>query len=181
MNKNLRCLCDAQAPLLPAELAPGLPARHCAACGGSLLDMSDYRLWCERAAMTPTAVGEPVNIEQDATGARKCPGCTRLMERLRLGAELDFRIDRCIACQAVWFDRGEWFALVKAGLAGRLTTLLSDGWQRQLQSDELRARREAILRARHGDACIDEVIRIRAWLDTQASRDELLSILRAGW
>jgi len=101
---------------------------------------------------------------------------------LRVSTDMpDFRIDRCGACQLVWLDRGEWAALVHNGLARRLDEVMSDAWQRQLKQDELRAGREATLRARHGDECINELSRIRAWLDVQPQRDELLSLLRAGW
>ena len=37
------------------------------------------------------------------------------------------------------------------------------------------------LRARLGDDCLDELTRIRTWLDTQPRREELLALLRAGW
>jgi hypothetical protein len=59
--------------------------------------------------------------------------------------------------------------------------VLSDAWQRQLRDDEVSGQREAALRARHGDACIDELVRIRTWLDEQPQRDELIALLRAGW
>jgi len=43
----------------------------------------------------------------------------------------------------------------------------------------VRAVRLAALRRRYGNECIDELDRIRAWLDTQPHRDELLALLRA--
>ena len=105
------------------------------------------------------------------------------MQRLRVGAKPDFRVDRCAGCQALWFDRGEWAALAASGLASRLEEILSDAGQRQLQAAELRERREADLRRKHGDACIDEIARVHQWLHAQpaAQREELLSLLRAGW
>jgi hypothetical protein len=62
-----------------------------------------------------------------------------------------------------------------------LGEVLSDGWQRQLREEASRGRREAELRTRHGDDCIDELNRIRAWLATQPQRDTLLALLRTGW
>lgn len=176
---ELRCACAAAEVLGSVELEAGLAAHGCASCGGSLLDLAHYKAWRDRAEAGP-APRDPVAFE-DAAGARACPGCARLMHRLRGGVRPEFRLDRCPACQLVWFDRGEWPALVAAGHATRLDDIFRDAWQRHMQVLKLRAQREAVLRERHGDACIDELARIREWLDTQASRDELLSLLRAGW
>ncbi|MFT3735974.1 MAG: zf-TFIIB domain-containing protein [Rhodocyclaceae bacterium] len=174
------CNCPAQAELSRAELAPGLPAQQCEACGGVLLGMVDYRQWRERAAAT--AVAEQAAPEvSDSPAARGCPSCTRLMQRYRVGVTPDFRVDHCPECQLVWLDKGEWAALAQAGLAAKLGEIVSAAWQRRVQSDDLRARREAGLRSRHGDACIDEIKRMREWLDTQPQREELIALLRAGW
>lgn len=178
-QRMLRCSCSTVARLDPTELELGLPANACSGCGGTLLGLAEYRNWRDEANPV-AAAGDPIVFE-DAPSARACPGCSRLMHRLRAGAQPDFRLDRCASCQSVWLDRGEWHALVAAGQAGRLDEILTDAWQRQLQAEELRARREATLREKHGADCIDELSRIRSWLDAQPQRDELLALLRAGW
>lgn len=142
--------------------------------------MDDYRAWRDQSA-PPAGASPPAPATSTDSGARHCPACARLMHRYRVGARPDFRLDRCAPCQTVWFDAGEWQALLAAGLGARLEEILSDGWQRQLQADELRQGREAVLRQRHGDACIDELARMRQWLQAQPHRDELLALLRAGW
>lgn len=176
---TLRCGCESAAALTTTELEVGLKAQGCSDCGGSVLHLGEYQAWRDRAGadLTPR---DPVAFE-DAPGARACPQCARLMHRLRAGIRPEFRLDRCAACQLVWFDRGEWPALVAAGHARRLDEILRDSWQRHMQAHELRRLREAALRERHGDACIDELGRISDWLDSQPNRDELLSLLRSGW
>uniref|UniRef100_UPI000D3CE468 zf-TFIIB domain-containing protein n=1 Tax=unclassified Variovorax TaxID=663243 RepID=UPI000D3CE468 len=183
MNPNLKCGCAAHAAMRPVALAEALLAAQCGECGGMLMAMDDWRAW--KAGDTHraphTVVDEVTEVIEvfDAAAVRHCPECDRLMQRLRVSAGPDFRIDRCVACQNLWFDKGEWQAIVSRGLAGRLDQLLSDGWQRRLQSEEVREVRIAALRRRYGDDCIDELDRIRAWLDTQPHRDELLALLRA--
>jgi Zn-finger nucleic acid-binding protein len=180
MSSSLRCNCSAQTAFSLVELAPGLTARHCEGCGGSLLALDEYEHWNERNTV-PSDTAAPLAQEEYGVGVRICPSCTRLMNRYRVGAKPDFRVDRCAPCQSVWFDRGEWPALIQAQLAGKLGQILSDAWQRQVQAEEVRATREAALRSKHGDACMDELARIRAWLDAQPQRDELVALLRAGW
>jgi Zn-finger nucleic acid-binding protein len=177
--QSLRCGCGSATPLVSRELEAGLPAQGCDDCGGSVLQLGEYQAWRDRsgAQVTPH---DPVVFE-DTPGARPCPNCQRLMHRLRAGLQPDFRLDRCAACQLVWFDQGEWQALVAAGHAARLDEILGDAWQRHMQATELRSLREASLRARHGDACIDELGRMREWLEAQENPDELINLLRTGW
>ncbi len=180
MNPNLKCSCPAHAPMQPVALAEALLAVQCGACGGMLMAMDDWRAWkAGGESLVPHAVEDDLIEVFDAASVRHCPACDRLMQRLRVSEGPDFRIDRCVACQNVWFDPGEWRAIVSRGLAGRLDELLSDGWQRRLQTEEVREVRIAALRRRYGNDCIDELDRIRAWLDTQPHRDELLALLRA--
>lgn len=185
MSHTLHCVCCPGSVLKPLSIAPGLSAATCEDCRGHWLAMNDYRRWVAGgpAMLDPDDSDLPA-LRPDAAvqgKARACPMCQRLMERLRVERSPDFRLDRCSACQHIWLDTGEWEALSKVGLATRLGDILSDGWQRQLRDAETQERREAGLRARHGDACIDELARIRAWLATQPQRETLLALLRSGW
>jgi Zn-finger nucleic acid-binding protein len=182
MAPTLRCVCETHRVLHAVELAPGLPAHECADCHGTLLGLNDYRRWADgQPDVAPVSAEAPLPEATLDAGARQCPSCTRLMERLRVSRQPDFRVDRCAICQWVWLDQGEWAALARAGLCTQLGEVLSDGWQRQLREEASRGRREAELRTRHGDDCIDELNRIRAWLATQPQRDTLLALLRTGW
>lgn len=176
MKALLRCGCEAHTELTPHELAPGLHGLQCTSCEGQLLQLDDYRAWRDK---TPTPPVADAMASDEDPHARNCPACARLMQRFRVGAKPDFRVDRCTSCQNVWFARGEWQAFVAAGLGSRLDEVLTDAWQRQLQADELRQGREQVLRQRHGAEAMDELARIRQWLKAQPGRDELLALLRA--
>jgi Zn-finger nucleic acid-binding protein len=180
MRRSLRCACEARSELAPLQLPGGPAAQGCAACGGTLLELDDYRRWRAGAAQAHAVVPAEVPVH-DHAAARPCSVCTRLMQRLRVGATPDFRIDRCAACAVAWLDRGEWEALQASGLALRLEDLLTERWQRELQAEDARERRDAALRARHGDEALDELARMRAWLQAQPRPEELLALLRAGW
>ncbi|MBT9525071.1 MAG: hypothetical protein IV105_07415 [Rhizobacter sp.] len=183
MNMSLRCGCAAASDAFIAiELADDLQALQCEACAGTALNLGDYQRWRVRSPQPLAA--DIVTLPQDGDAdsrVRACPNCARLMQRYRPATELEFWLDRCAPCQLVWFDRDEWTALSDLGLAGRLRDVLTDAWQRQLRDDEIDQQREVALRARHGAACMDELARMRDWLDAQPQRDELLALLRAGW
>lgn len=180
MTQRLHCGCTAQSLLKNVALEEGLPALACPDCGAVLLQLDDWRRWRSRAPQLPaSALVAAGDAPADHGRVRACPACTRLMERLSVDATEAFRVDRCGPCQLVWLDPGEWQALVQRGLALQLDTLLSDGGQRRLQAERLQATRMQALRQRHGDTCMDEVLRIRRWLAEQPHRDEILALIRA--
>jgi len=174
------CACDHRPALSEQTLSPGLPTRECVECNGHWVRLDDYRDWLASGA--PSAE-DPELVEhwlpEDDSPARSCPACQRLMERLRTGGQPDIRIDRCVHCHAVWLDGGEWAALQFQ--QARLDDVLSDMWQRQLREAQAQERRDAQVRQRHGDACIDEVLRIRQWLQQQAEPAVVLKLIRNGW
>ena len=179
MTSSLHCSCTSQSTLKTVALEPGLPAAACPDCGAVLLQMDDWRRWRSRALQTPVAAAPTAEPPPDTGRARACPACTRLMQRLPVHNAQDFRVDRCIHCQTLWLDPGEWAALVQLGVSLQLDTLLSDAGQRRLQGERLLAARMQTLRQRHGDERIDEVLRFRRWLAEQPHTDELLALLRA--
>ncbi len=137
------CVCGAETPLQPFELAPSLYVGLCQHCGGGLLSIHDYRDWLETSPPEPAAEPTGHAVTTQHTPARRCPCCAQLMERLRVGHQPDFRLDRCVACQCVWLDAGEWPALVRSGLGLRLTDVLADAWQRQVREEAAQGRRDA--------------------------------------
>lgn len=174
--KSLRCGCAAE--LRPGELAAGLPAQVCPACGGVLLGLDDYRAW--RQVRAPSVSEPPASLSaviEDDGKARPCPACSAPMARYRVAPASDFRLDRCNHCQWVWLDGGEWSALVEAGLIDRLDNILADGWQRRILVDESRQRRELALRQRLGDEVVDRLQGIQSWLDSRPNSRELLALL----
>lgn len=180
MKPIVKCTnCAAQADFVTLELAPGLSGRRCPSCRGTLLEMTEYRRWSALLAPPVNAAAAPAPQEQ--AGSRNCPRCSRVLLRYRVSADTAFHIDRCPNCQLVWFDAGEWESMVAAGLAARLIEVMSDTWQREVHAKERSRHHEAALRDRHGDACIDEILRIRTWLATQPLHEELLVLIAKGW
>jgi len=177
---SMRCTCAAGSTLSAVQLPAGPQALGCASCGGTALALDNYRRWRDAPGSESAEPAGAVAVE-DCAAARACPGCARFMERVRVGATPDFRLDRCAVCALLWLDPGEWDALHAAGLARWVEEVLKDRWQRDLQAHELRVRREAVLRDKHGAENVEELARVHRWLQQQPHRDELLALLRTGW
>ena len=173
--KSLTCGCGAE--LLAGELADGLPARLCPACGGALLTLDDYRSWRQALPASSTDTAALSEVGEESGKARRCPSCGAPMARYRVAPASNFRLDRCNHCQLVWLDGGEWPALVEAGLIDRLDSILADAWQKRVLAEESRLRREASLRQRLGDEAVEELQRIQSWLHSRPNGRELLALL----
>jgi Zn-finger nucleic acid-binding protein len=142
-----------------------------------LLAMDDYRRWRERH-FPDANLAEPIALsgQEKPSKARVCPSCQRLMTRYRSGGGESFWIDYCPACQLVWLDDGEWELLAQSGLASYLDIILSERWQKNIQSRRAGAFREDLLRERFGADC-SEVLRIRDWLNEQSNWRDILAFL----
>ncbi|WP_137937443.1 zf-TFIIB domain-containing protein [Chitinivorax sp. B] len=160
------------------EPAAGLRAHHCEHGHGMWLDIAEYRRWLPtQAAHGASPLTEPISDISDHRAARACPVCTRIMQKYRVSSRFDYRLDRCNTCQGVWFDQGEWDALVALQQQGDLNTILSDAGQRDIQATISRERIDARDRERFGDTVFAELQRIRQWLANQPNAHELLAYL----
>lgn len=163
------------------KLDLGLKVERCADCSGVWVDLDTYRLWRKTASeiVELPYMAEIEDIANVATTARMCPKTGRLMTRVKVSNEAPFRLDYSAAAQGVWLDCGEWDGLHALGLHRQLDAVVSERWQRQLQTASSRERMNELHRSRFGDAAFDELLRIRAWLQTQPNRAEMVAFLNA--
>jgi Zn-finger nucleic acid-binding protein len=160
------------------KMEGGLPAEQCAQCQGVWVELERYRDWRRQMPdlLEASMPGEPA----EASGAvRLCPLTGRLMIRIRVSNDDGLLLDYSAAGQGVWFDQGEWDRLIGLGLHDVLDAIVSDKWQADLRAAASRERVEKALRARFGDADYDELERMRAWLDGQPNRTEMIAFLTA--
>lgn len=177
----MKCPCcstilEADTPL------PQLATHRCPQGHGVWLGLNTFRDWLRRT-QTPAAEGDatPVtgSIIEDSATVLPCPDCGRMLHKYRLSDGLSNRIDRCIHCQGVWFDQGEWDLLVQQGRLLELLDILSDRGQREIRNADTRARTAERYRQRFGDETWGELQRIKAWLSTQEQRSEMWAFLQS--
>ena len=177
-------LCDAdveRAALLPADGdVPALRGFRCPNGHGTFLPSDLYFAWRESHEPSEERAPHVPSSEEvgDVKRAKLCPQDHRIMGRYRVTPEGGFWLDRCATCGGVWFDGDEWDATVEAGLLDRLPTLLSDAWQRQVQTEASESYWDARLRERIGDDDLARVDAFRAWAWAHPDRHLLFSRLR---
>jgi Zn-finger nucleic acid-binding protein len=175
--KNINCSCSPRAGFEPHELADGLPARRCPKCEAVVLALKDYLPWIERHySDRPTVLPSRLSSREAPSKARPCPSCQRLMARYRTGDADSFWLDFCPACGLVWLDAGEWEQLERSGLSSYLDIILTERWQKDVQSHRAASFRDDLLRERFG-AEFPEILRIREWLVRQARGRDILAFL----
>src|SRR5205823_3023063 len=149
-------------------------------CGGSWVHAQHYWDWLERQKSgSPTSRSdEPASSNIGESGlARRCPECGHFLAHAKVGHGLAFHIDRCTTCGGMWFNAGEWQTLRDRGLHTQVHFVFSAAWQAKLLREELSAAREQILRDRLGDGDLNEVKRIKQWIDSHPHRVELYAYL----
>ncbi|CAA0091197.1 Uncharacterised protein [BD1-7 clade bacterium] len=158
--------------LKPVELAPGLIAAQCSKCDGASIAMLNLRFWIDQQTDCATPVPADVTSVDDFVHARQCVKCQRLMTKYRVCNALENRLDVCHACDEVWFDKGEWQAVVDAGLIADLPAKLTDAGQRALREAGRIAREKAFFAETIGEG-FERVDEFRDWLRTHPNGAEI--------
>jgi len=91
---------------------------HCIGCGGIWLDGGEMELLLDGAAEREAFLSSFRRDEQCSERPRKCPICSRRMEKIRIGKEGQVCIDRCRQRDGLWLDRGELEEILKMNRFG---------------------------------------------------------------
>ena len=128
---------ECREPLIAFELQ-GVEIDHCACCRGTWLDAGEIEQICATSGTPTGRLSEA--LQRSGSGERskrRCPRCSRKMNRVSIGAERPVEIERCRYGHGMWFDAGEIKTLIKTfaeGEEGRVAAFLSDMFRYELQS-----------------------------------------------
>jgi len=93
-------------PMIVLEL-DRVEVDHCISCGGIWLDGGEMELLLEGAAGREAFLSSFQRDRECSEKPRKCPICSKRMEKIRIGKEKQVCIDRCRHQDGLWLDRGE--------------------------------------------------------------------------
>jgi Zn-finger nucleic acid-binding protein len=99
------------------------------------------------------------------------------MVKYLVGRGFSFTLDHCQGCKGIWLDRNEWEALKARNLHDDVNSMLTAFWQDEAQKEDRKKRMEQIYIGKFGVEDYAEIERIRAWLATRQTKQELLAYL----
>lgn len=173
------------ARLNPVKLDFGLAARECSQCKGLHIDLLSYRSWREDNADKLAVKKEPENapcVEQvSATDNKKaliCQRCSKFMLKYKVSTEHDNFIDLCTSCDDAWLDGGEWLLLKQLQLAGKLTQITTEPWQRHIRAEAAENNFNQFYQNKIGENDFTKLKETCAWIEQHREKSELVKYLR---
>ncbi|NQZ31413.1 MAG: hypothetical protein HRU06_09050 [Oceanospirillaceae bacterium] len=171
--------------LKPVKLDYGLPARECHKCKGVHIDLLSYRSWREDyAGKLETAMKNTTDtkVEQvTATDNKKaliCKRCSKFMLKYKVSTEHDNFVDICTSCDDAWLDGGEWQLLKQLQLAGKLTHITTEPWQRNIRAEAVEKTFQQSYQSKLGDVDFNKLQDMCTWIEQHPEKQELLKYMR---
>ena len=172
----MQCPACSHFRLKPVKLEAGLPALSCSKCQGSLVPLVTYRAWAEMQSPEEAASTEAQPVE-DTRSALRCPKCSKLMMKYRIGHQTDNRVDLCAHCDEAWLDAGEWQLLRHLKCHTSLASIMTEPWQRRLREHE----REEVIERKYlsalGEDDWQRLQSLAEWVHSHPKRQDLLRYL----
>jgi Zn-finger nucleic acid-binding protein len=168
--------------LQPSTFENSLPVMSCNSCGGSWLRANEYALWLK--SQNPGSFDEEKIKEAgerfpvvESNNAAVCPDCGRFLRKYRIGADINFHLDRCNNCNGVWLDKNEWESLKMADLHDEINQFFTKPWQQNVQDKKIAGKLDAIYQTKFGEDDYKKIKDIREWLQDHPNRNHLLAFL----
>ncbi len=126
-------------PLVAFEL-DGVEIDRCVRCGGTWLDAGELETIGELSGVPSVALR--LVVSEDRRGRRtrrRCPRCWRRLREVRIGAERQVEVDRCLLGHGLWLDRGEMEEAIRSfasGEEGVVARFFADLYQNELEGTE---------------------------------------------
>ncbi len=165
---------------LKAERLDGfLPVQHCSDCGGNWLMLEDYLLHKHEVPVASPSLANAALEAEETEKALLCPMTGALMTKFRISKDTAHRLDLSARVNGIWLDKGEWELLKAHGLAGRLNTLFTDFWQRQVREAQADDRLDEMYRSLLGEDDYEKLKELRNWLKQHPQRERMRAFLLA--
>jgi len=165
-----------------SQFENGLPVLTCSSCGGSWLRTNEYSLWLKSQAPGELDASRVMasNTHLPVTERNQaaiCPDCGHFLRKYKIGAKVDFHLDRCNNCNGIWFDKNEWESLKAADLHAQINKFFTKPWQRQVASEEIASKMDALYLEKFSKSDYRKIQEIREWLQGNPNRNILIAFL----
>lgn len=168
--------------LVSSQFEYSLPVLTCSSCGGSWLRVNEYSFWLKSQA--------PGNFDEsqvkeaskhfpviESNKASICPDCGHFLRRYRIGAKVDFHLDRCNNCNGIWLDKNEWESLKSADMHDEVNKIFTKPWQQHIEDEAAAGKLDLMYLKRFGESDYQKIKEIRKWLQDNPNRNTLIAFL----
>ncbi|WP_444892501.1 hypothetical protein ACJJIE_17520 [Microbulbifer sp. TRSA001] len=101
------------------------------------------------------------------------------MQKVKILASSERRIDYSTVVGGVWLDKGEWNLLKAEGLAGSLNFLVTHEWQKKIRESKAYKNFSEMYKDKFGEDLYDKVKEVREWLISNENKSDILAYLNA--
>jgi len=165
-----------------SNLENSLPVMTCNSCGGSWLRANEYTIWLK--SQKPGSFDEAKTKEAskrfpvvESNKAAVCPDCGRFLRKFKIGAKVDFHLDRCHNCNGIWLDKNEWESLKVADLHDEINQFFTKSWQQDIQEKETASKFDTMFLEKFGESDYQKIKEVREWLQENPNRNNLIAFL----
>lgn len=110
---------------------------YCCECSGIWLDEGELELLLENGQAKDELLQSLRIANNGSEKTRRCPRCTKKMEKVYAGSENNILLDKCKKNHGLWFDAGELHQVVSLGSAdnnNKILKLLNEMFAYKLKS-----------------------------------------------
>lgn len=159
---------------------PALRVDQCRRCGGMWIPAVEYHEWLDHclSGAADDAGSEVSELQfNDGPFLRRCPTCSYILGRYRVGPDVPFTIDRYHKCNGIWLDAHEWDALKARRLHQRLNAIFTQKWQADIQRRQAEEKEEAFRRRVLGSDGYKRLLEFEEWAKDHPYRPLILELL----
>ncbi|WP_345549605.1 zf-TFIIB domain-containing protein [Microbulbifer aestuariivivens] len=178
----MKCTSCKSGLLKPTFIDTIFRGHTCTSCGGNWILIQDYVSWKEKNPQYQFAenISEAeVSEATDSKSALLCPISGAIMQKFKITAACEHRLDYSVSVGGLWLDKGEWELLKSEGLAGSLNAVVTRQWQKKIRQESARQSFQDLYRAKFGEELYEEVRKTREWLQSQTQQADIRAYLLA--
>lgn len=178
----MRCTSCGNGVLKPSFVDELFRAHTCSSCGGNWILIGDYLAWKENNPEHRFADNLDTFDESESSESKKamlCPVSGAIMQKFRIVAGSEHRLDYSASVGGLWLDTGEWELLKAKGLAGSLNAVVTRQWQNKVRRESARENFAEMYRQKFGEELYGKVREVREWLQSQEQKADIRAYLLA--
>ncbi|WP_163337594.1 zf-TFIIB domain-containing protein [Desulfopila sp. IMCC35008] len=146
----------------------------CPKCGGLWLESHALPRMQELADFSS---GGHQNPDHDhKTGL--CPGGHGVLTRTKIEVEQPFYLEKCVQCNGIWFDKGEWQKVSESQFETNLLQLWSRAWQREKRREHQEQEITRLDKEALGEELYYEIIQLAGKISAHPCRSRAVGLFQ---